>query len=210
MTRLAELRSKFVAWDNALTQYNQTAMSVMLAFLNGFCKYLGYNPETDGKVFALHKIDFDANGRAQHVPIDDVSEALTQDADGIWHFGITMTLQEGMSFEQQVSEAITHGNSITITSPHLANFYFHIKFSLRDVYCNFQNADDQTHMFAFTFVDNVLGGPPDAYIYFTGILETIFNTNPGEPPVQQPIGFDLPSRRRGRPRTSNPPSSNTG
>jgi hypothetical protein len=152
-----------------------------------------HNPATDGHVVDLHKINLAAEGLSQHVAVDHFSEALSQDDKGLWHFGITITLQEGTSFEQQLSTA-ARGKEVPITMPRFARFYLHIQFSLRDTECNFQNARETTKTFPFKFTNNILVGPPDAYAYLAGILDTIFRTKPGEPPVSQPIGFDLGSR----------------
>ena len=92
-------------------------------------------------------------------------------------------MREGVLFDQVVN--------------HTADFYFDMRFTLRDDECNFQNAQDQTKSFPYKFIEQTLYGPPDAYIYLAGILETVFSAKPGYPPVHQPLGFDyLVSPRR--------------
>lgn len=70
MTQFAELHAQFVAWDTALTQYEQKATMVMLAFYSGFYQYLGLDPASDGDVITLHKIDPTATGLSRHTEVD--------------------------------------------------------------------------------------------------------------------------------------------
>ncbi len=193
MTKFAELHAQFAAWDTALTQYQQNAQMVMLAFYSGFCQYLGHNPATDGDLITLHAIDPAAVGLSRHVEVDHFSKALSQDEDGVWQFGLSVTMKEGTLFEQVSNPQ--QGKEVAIRMPHFGKFYFHIRFTLRDSECNFQNADDRTKSFPYKFIKQTLLGPPDAYVYLAGILETVFRTKPGDPPVHQPIGFDISPRR---------------
>jgi hypothetical protein len=193
VTRLAELHGQFVAWNTALIQHEQTATMVMLAFHSGFLKYLGYNPATDTDQITLNAIDPVGEGFSKYIEVDHFSKALSQDEDGVWQFGLTITLREG-TFFAQVSDP-QPGETVAIKMPHFGKFCFHIRFTLRDGECNFQNADDRTQLaFPFKFVDQALYGPVDAYIYLAGILETVFRGKPGDPPAHQPIGFELSPR----------------
>jgi hypothetical protein len=195
MTKFAELHARFVAWDTALTQYEQKATMVMLGYYSGFCQYLGFDPTSGGDVITLHKIDPTATGLSKHVAVDHFSKALSQDDDGTWRFGLTVKMREGVLFDQVVNP--DKGKEIVIKVPHTSEFYFDMRFTLRDDECNFQNAQDQTKSFPYKFIEQTLYGPPDAYIYLAGILETVFSAKPGYPPVHQPLGFDyLVSPRR--------------
>ena len=106
---------------------------------------------------------------------------------GLWRFGLTIIMKEGTLFSQ-VSDP-QKGEEVVIRMPHFGKFYFYIRFTLRDDECNFQNADDQTKSFPYKLIEQTLLGPPDAYIYLAGILETVFSAKPGYPPAQ-PLGFD--------------------
>jgi hypothetical protein len=184
MTKFAELHAQFLAWDTALTQYEQNAQMVMLAFYSGFCQYLGHNPATDGDLITLHAIDPAAVGLSRHVEVDHFSKSLSQDEDGVWQFGFTVTMKEGTLFEQV--STTQQGKEVAIRMPHFGRFYFHIRFTLRDSECNFQNADDRTKSFPYKFIEQTLLGPPDAYIYLAGILETVFRTSPVIRPFTNP------------------------
>jgi hypothetical protein len=51
MTKFAELHAQFVAWDTALTQYEQKATMVMLGFYSGFYQYLGFDTTSNGRCY---------------------------------------------------------------------------------------------------------------------------------------------------------------
>jgi hypothetical protein len=178
-----ELYLQFAAWHTALTQYEQHAALIMLDFFAGFCQYLGLDANTDR--VTLHKIDPRLERPQKHIKVDHFASALSQDNDGSWRFGITVTVQDP---------------NPSPSSP-FVNLYFDILFTLRDNECEFQNADDRTKSFPFKceFGDDGLSlrlqGTQEAYEYLSSVPESLFRLEPWNRPEKIAIGIDLTPRK---------------
>jgi hypothetical protein len=180
VTKYDELYGQFAAWNAALTQYEQHAELVMLNFYSGFRHYLGLGPTSDDRI-TLHRIDPTLDRPHKHIKVDHFANALCQDGDGSWRFGITVTVKDP--------------NPSPLSS--FVTVYFDILFTLRDVECEFQNADDRTRRFPCKCElgnENFplhLQGTLDAYEYLVSVLESLFHLEPWKRPEKIPIGFDV-------------------